>query len=1410
MRLCDRYDGGGDPFEGDRTLLLRALPVGARVRRAQAIVTPFDGTQGANPFAEAIDFTRATGSFGATKSAAGGQWVEVDFHARRTLAGVAGVDLENTTLQVDLGGAYVEINVNGGVKTPNDGGPLTLFSSDEPLPGLTVTKLKLTNLIHSPPSAARPDISRVLVRSAPTNPSLRLGELPPFWLYVGEMTEPQTTADFAAALNAALATAQTEAGFYLLDFVLHSDAIARLVVALDIEYTFEQSVLPDGLEEVVLPFDLSGEVPGEGGRELSLAVPSGARVAAAGATVQVKGVFDETRLVLETDVDAPIVGEVSVSPQFSQAQPIKLAAEALATDVDLFVKLTSTVRLQLDLHTDLDGKPAQTSLLPAPVEFELPGPAGVDEKIEKVRPRWVGVRLPAEFKFKAETVYWLTLQSVEGEVAWQVLAAPDEASLTVQRTDDGGLSWRAAEVEQRQPGPLRTFFRLRRRPSRFEMPFALMVGTGAEAVAVDLSRFESLGRVDFALEAGDLAGAVNEYLQTTGPRTCPEVDHLSNGDFKQWLKVGDTLGKPAVIPLDAPPYSIGFAPDGAWAYVGLRVGEETGVLRVFDVACNVPRAADVRLEIVPFRILMSPDGMHAFVAGGGRLQLIDTTTHRTIGPAFAPGAGIARQHGELIEALALNAAGSRLYVVERYTQSEDTQPGTRRQLHVLDTEKLAQVLAGGQANLADVRLLTAPLERVPIVQAIAVTPDETRLYALCFSPGEPGEGSFRVLDLSDLSLEGVNVALGPRPNALAVSPDGTLALVTDETSRQLTFIDIGSGARAETFAVTGTLAIAPTPRGVVITSDGQRAYVIGDRELRYIDLKRRTSPDPLPLGQFAISLAVTPQGDRIYVGNAPHITGGPQTGEEAIYSIQVGARQPFEWNVTSGRVNPVCLPKPFRQVALLGSPQSQLASAAPNDAQEQPTSISQVVPVLEKCVYDFSFYAIAGETGAVAELFWLDSGCSPLSPDPFTVQIEALRLPNLQISTAAKAARASRIIAESAPLALHREQLRAPAGATQAEVRFTIPPGVVGAVEAVSLVGTNEVLENADFTQQIDGRLRGWQLTSPTEVGFTLGETAAGMRLRNVGTNTVELSQAVLTQGATLFTLELQGLTETRVPDQAHARVEIQWLDVDGKAVDQPAGVELRPAGFGVSAVSGKVPAGAAGAALRLLVPPGVTQFVKRLSLRFPRENSVPLIFYAQAPGELTLRDWRVTYEGAPVVAPALPAGGLCPTTPPGRQPGGPAAQNGTHFCQSCANEQAVVGSTSMQTASGRPATASRCATCGSDVVHFGVRAAAVAPSVAPPPLVTRALLNVASLRTNAALSANVSPLAAAAAAQPFTSIKGIGAVRTQSLKAVGIDSVEVLAAANPEDVAQVKGIPLPLAHDFINQARALLTFNHT
>src|SRR5262245_2354018 len=136
MKLNDIFDGSQTPFQGDRALLLRNIPANARILRATVRVTPVDVTNGSNPFAETIKFNGAIGDFGTTKTAVADQWVELDFHSRRVLNRVNGTELNDTTLQVDLGGAYVEINANGGIKAPED--PLfKLTGNSAALPSLT-------------------------------------------------------------------------------------------------------------------------------------------------------------------------------------------------------------------------------------------------------------------------------------------------------------------------------------------------------------------------------------------------------------------------------------------------------------------------------------------------------------------------------------------------------------------------------------------------------------------------------------------------------------------------------------------------------------------------------------------------------------------------------------------------------------------------------------------------------------------------------------------------------------------------------------------------------------------------------------------------------------------------------------------------------------------------------------------------------------------------------------------------------------------------------------------------------------------------------------------------------------------------------------------------------------------------
>ena len=227
MLLQDKHTGSGSPFEGDLTLWLRSLPAGASVTKASITLEQ-------TGFEEVIDFGNQA-TFGATKiSDSSSTFVEVDFHARRTLVSIEGsVTGTGPNLQVDMGGTYIAIAKDGTFMGPGhpDPFPVTFSSGVAPLPGLTVSKFRLFGA-----SDTRLTVSRVHIRSFPTNVSVRLGQLPAFWTRPGELAAADTSPDFAAVLNAVLATAQPQNGFYAIPFVIHSDTLAQLEHAVHVHF----------------------------------------------------------------------------------------------------------------------------------------------------------------------------------------------------------------------------------------------------------------------------------------------------------------------------------------------------------------------------------------------------------------------------------------------------------------------------------------------------------------------------------------------------------------------------------------------------------------------------------------------------------------------------------------------------------------------------------------------------------------------------------------------------------------------------------------------------------------------------------------------------------------------------------------------------------------------------------------------------------------------------------------------------------------------------------------------------------------------------------------------------------------------------------------------------------------------
>lgn len=533
MELRTEYRGRDDPFEGDCMLWLRSLPAGALVTRATVTVKP---ARSPASFQETFTFSTSDitseelfhKDWGVFKNPGTGEnttFIEVDFHARRTLARVTGTQNGDVaippgiTLQVDAGGIFVGVASDGTFIAPDNLPWVVSLSEDIPatLPGLTVNRFKLSGVSQS----ATLDVTKVTIRSAPTNISVRLNQTPPFWTRLGELTTPETSPDFAAVLNDFLRDAAVENGFYVIPFIVHSDTIARLNVALQIDYIIEQAVLPPNLPEANMSYGFS-TLPSIDSSVMTAALPRGAIPVAGQTDVDIRGEFQPTRIASgDIGADAETI-PVRVSPDLTLAQPIQFDQEIAVTAIDLPLANTNPglTGLNVSIQADIGGRPFGDILTSAEVIVEKPLPG---------QSSWGSAALPAPFRVEKGISYWLILQSQVGEAYWTTMPGAVESSI-LHSSRDGGLSWRPATILD-SPSATAALFRLRDTPDRFTVPVQLQIGEGPGAVRRQLNEFLALGRVEFSF---DFAEKLAEHLADASLASpCGTDELLTNGDFEQ-------------------------------------------------------------------------------------------------------------------------------------------------------------------------------------------------------------------------------------------------------------------------------------------------------------------------------------------------------------------------------------------------------------------------------------------------------------------------------------------------------------------------------------------------------------------------------------------------------------------------------------------------------------------------------------------------------------------------------------------------------------------------------------------------------------------------------------------------------------------------------------------------------------
>ena len=687
----------------------------------------------------------------------------------------------------------------------------------------------------------------------------------------------------------------------------------------------------------------------------------------------------------------------------------------------------------------------------------------------------------------------------EGAATWGAVDA-DSNGPVLQRTGDGGLSWRAV------PGGRSGMLRLRQTTSTFNLPLELRIRSGDAEIPVSLQRFAAQGSVDLDLSFDDVALAVNTAVAqtTTNP---PTAEHIANGDFAEWYRVGIKLKGAGSLAVPAERYVFGpavaFAPDGATAYAGARDGNETRLV-AFDVLCELVEF-DTKIGTgLPVSIAVDPAGRRAVLASenvagaasGSALVLVDMADGRTVGVSVAT--------PERPVELATVPDGTGVYLL-------GAGDGTATVRFV--SWSTLEAAASGAVLDWDAQP-SVSLNDEP--EALAVGSDG-RIYVLT------GTGAAcRVHAYENRSALGAGSATTVPTLAdardLGVTPAGDQVLVLGPADVML--------LEATDLGTIGTVPLGPGADAQCMAVDpaGEVALIVQDGPVLELDLPRRTL---LPntgtdVGSVAdgASIAISPTGAHAAVTRvaAPDVS-----------LIGIGAAQPSDWELTGGEVRPQCLPGTGEALALLGRP------GISRKVEVMQAAMSQVVPATGNSRYRFAFDGIAQAEGAVGQLIWRGDDCTLRRIDHVDVGV----------FDADERATLDRI-------PRHELFVTSPPGAVQVDVRFATAEGAM-LVDHVELAGSSVVSGG------------NWQPHAPTTSVTPVG---AGITVTNGGAFDAVVSQPVTLTGGTNFDLVVSARVPSRgaavelifVDDTGTTlgtpRLELDPLDFDERALsgEVPAG----------------------------------------------------------------------------------------------------------------------------------------------------------------------------------------------------------------------------------------------------------------
>ena len=305
------------------------------------------------------------------------------------------------------------------------------------------------------------------------------------------------------------------------------------------------------------------------------------------------------------------------------------------------------------------------------------------------------------------------------------------------------------------------------------------------------------------------------------------------------VSVIDISNNTIVTSVDVGQWPTGVAanPDGTKVYVA-----NSGSNNVYVIDTVTNKVIDTAyVGSCPLGVAVNPDGTKVYVtnSASNTISVIDTATNDVTATVNV---------GNIPAGIAVAPDGKKVYV-ENFGKNPDYN-GT---ISVIDT---------ATNNVTD----TVKVESAP--QGIAVSPDGTKVYVVNSNKYPYYKGTISVIDTATNDVtETINI--GSCPQGIAVNPNGTRVYVAIDNPGVYSHtvnVDVTSHIGAvnvidtATNEVIETVNVESTPKGIAVTPDGNKVYVVnyGSNTTSVINTATNKVDATVPVGEYPIAVGLSP------------------------------------------------------------------------------------------------------------------------------------------------------------------------------------------------------------------------------------------------------------------------------------------------------------------------------------------------------------------------------------------------------------------------------------------------------------------------------------------------------------------------------------------------------------------------